>query len=369
MPSALIGVNPDCKITELNSQAKNLAKQNNEEINGKSVDIIFPQLKNKLEAITQTINSNTLYIKRRVASKTDTQTKYFDLTIYPLNNKDYHGAVIRLDDVTEKVYFEQLMIQTEKMMSIGGLAAGMAHEINNPLAGIMQNIQLIKTRLDSNLARNRNIAVKNGISFDDVQTYIDKRDINKMLTLVTETSVRAAKIVKNILSFAKKGNSKFTENSITSLLDQTKELATNDYNLKKKYDFKQIKIIREYDKNLPLINCEHSEIQQVFLNILKNGAEAMSEYGTKNPRFIFKVQQEMNMLKIEIEDNGPGIDKDVQKRIFEPFFTTKQTIKGTGLGLSISYFIITEEHQGQMLVESEKDKGTKFIIRLPLEHK
>ena len=135
--------------------------------------------------------------------------------------------------------------------------------------------------------------------------------------------------------------------------------------------FKQIEIIKEYDKSIPFVNCESSKIQQVFLNILRNGAEAMQdEIGIKNvdkkPKFNLRIIDEPNSdkVKIEIEDNGPGMEKEVRKRIFEPFFTTKPTDKGTGLGLSVSYFIIEENHGGEMKVESELGKGSKFIIKL-----
>jgi C4-dicarboxylate-specific signal transduction histidine kinase len=107
----------------------------------------------------------------------------------------------------------------------------------------------------------------------------------------------------------------------------------------------------------------------VFLNIFKNGAEAMHDIKEKDrtPKFILRVLKDKDMVKIEVEDNGSGIDEIVRKRIFEPFFTTKNVGKGTGLGLSVSYFIIAEDHEGSMEVESIKNRGTKFIIRLPFE--
>ena len=122
-----------------------------------------------------------------------------------------------------------------------------------------------------------------------------------------------------------------------------------------------------------MISCEGAKIQQVLLNILSNGAQAMQEYlkddKDKKPEFILRLFKEAyaNKLHIEIEDNGPGMDEETRKRIFEPFFTTKPVGQGTGLGLSVSYFIITENHDGFMDVISEPGNGATFIIRLPLE--
>jgi signal transduction histidine kinase len=118
---------------------------------------------------------------------------------------------------------------------------------------------------------------------------------------------------------------------------------------------------------MPQIPCERSNIQQVFLNVLKNGAQAMSESQTEAPCFVLRVALKSGMAQVEIEDNGPGMDEVTRMRAFEPFFTTKDIGVGTGLGLSVSYFIITESHSGTIEVESEPGKGANFIIRLPVE--
>jgi signal transduction histidine kinase len=189
--------------------------------------------------------------------------------------------------------------------------------------------------------------------------------------MILEAGNRAAAIVENMLSFARKGTQSLDPCDLAELLDKTVALAEKDYDLKKKYDFKQIRIEREYEENVPLVKCEYSKIQQVFLNILKNGAEAMAEWRDRNsgdqkiPKFILRVRHLDGTVLIEIEDNGPGIPEQVCKRIFEPFFTTKPVGVGTGLGLSVSYFIITQNHAGEMSVESEPGKGARFVIKLP----
>ena len=268
----------------------------------------------------------------------------------------------------EKAKLEQIMVQSEKMVSIGSLAAGMAHEINNPLAGILQNAQVIQNRLKNKLPANVSVAEDLGLELDDIRAYMGKRDIFKMIDSVLDAGQRAAAIVKNMLSFSRKSTSGFIPEDISRLLDKTLELAENDYSLKKKFDFKKIKIIKEYDPRIPKIPCKASEIQQVFLNIISNGTQAMVSWKeTKEPCFKLKISCDKRMVTIEIKDNGPGMKEDIQKRIFEPFFTTKSVGNGTGLGLAVSYFIVTENHKGSIEVHSRPLKGTNFIIKLPVE--
>ncbi len=286
-------------------------------------------------------------------------------------------------DITERVRIEEMMIQAEKMLSVGGLAAGMAHEINNPLAGIMQNVQVMKNRMSGELSKNIAVAEECGTSIETIETYMEKRGMFEMFKSVMESGKRAAKIVNNMLSFSRKSDESFAPHSLSDLFDKTIELAENDYDLKQKFDFRQIEIVREYGRSMSKVTCEGSKIQQVILNILKNGAQAMAkgkgrtsddrqlkaegEPEISDSRFTLRVMPDGEMARIEIEDNGPGMEEETRKRIFEPFFTTKGVGIGTGLGLSVSYFIITENHRGTMEVESAPGKGAKFIIHLPFE--
>jgi len=260
------------------------------------------------------------------------------------------------------------------MLSVGGLAAGMAHEINNPLAGMMQTAAVVKDRLTNlSLPASQRAAEEVGTSMDTIRDFMEARGIIGMLTSIRESGRRAADIVSNMLSFARKGDSIRSTHNLADLLDQSVELAGSDYDLKKKFDFRHIEIIREYEQKLPVVPCESGKIQQVFLNLLRNGAEAMHEEleaeGREKPQFTLRLmhEREAGKIRIEIEDNGPGMDEATRKRIFEPFFTTKPTDRGTGLGLSVSYFIVTENHGGQMSVQSRPGEGAKFVIRLPIE--
>ncbi len=270
-------------------------------------------------------------------------------------------------DITERRRTRQMIIQSEKMMSVGGLAAGMAHEINNPLAGMMQNAQVIRNRLTKELPINKKIAEEFGTSMNAIKGFMDKRDVLNQLESINEAGRRAAKIINNMLSFSRKNDRIKKEHELNDIIDNTINLARNDYDLKKKYDFKNIEIIRKYHSDIPKVPCEESKIQQVIFNLVKNATEAVNSDETKNrkPKLIFRLLKNQNMVRLEIEDNGPGMNSDTKKRIFEPFFTTKSVEEGTGLGLFVSYFIIVDDHGGTMEVDSKMGKGTKFIIKLP----
>ena len=287
------------------------------------------------------------------------------------NSGTISGVVVIFRDMTEKIYLEEMMIQSEKMLSVGGLAAGMAHEINNPLAGIMQTAHVINKRLTESNERNSSAAEKAGTDLESIKRYMENRKIYSMLEDINESGCRAAKIVDNMLGFARKSESMVSSNNIINLIDSILELACTDYDLKKKYDFRGIRITREYENDLPLVPCDSGKIQQVILNLLRNGAQAMQEAGTENPEFIIRAYRDDDKenLFIEVKDNGPGMDEKIRKRVFEPFFTSKPVGEGTGLGLSVSYFIIKENHGGDMYVLSEPGRGAAFVITLPLFHR
>ena len=152
------------------------------------------------------------------------------------------------------------------------------------------------------------------------------------------------------------------------MLDKSLELAKNDYNLKKCCDILNIEIIKEYTPNLPPVLCVAMEIEQVFINLLKNAAQAMGDQPEPRPkpRITLRTGQQGKMVRVEITDNGPGIDEETIHHIFDPFFTTKDIGMGTGLGLSVSYTIIVTKHGGQLSVQSKPGQGATFAIDLPI---
>jgi PAS domain S-box-containing protein len=368
MPSIIIGVDPLCKVTLWNNEARKMTGKSYKDVNGKDLFSVFSLLKKEGSIVFPAIEEGLIQKEERLETIINEERFFYDVTVYPLINGQVDGAVIRIDNITTRVYMEEMMIHTGKMESIGGLAAGMAHEINNPLAGIIQSAHVIEMR--TNIENKKNIEIANdiGIDLEKLSLYCERTKILKMLDSIMSAGKRAAEIVASMLAFSRRSESSFSMQHIEKIMDQTIEINKKDYDITKLADFKKIEVIRNYSSDLPEISCDRGKIQQVFFNILKNGAQAMmTDSNRDHPVFTISTQLENDFALIVIEDNGPGMKENIKTRIFEPFFTTKPTGVGTGLGLYISYFIIVENHKGSISVESFPGKGTKFTIRLPLK--
>jgi PAS domain S-box-containing protein len=369
MPSSLITVDRDMKVVQWNKKTEQITGVASKDAEGTSVDNCFPFSKHEISLIKKTLRTGKPSVETKIKRKdgSSDEVKYEDIFVFPLISDKTNGGVIRVDDVTEKVKMEELVIQSEKMLSVGGLAAGMAHEINNPLSGILTAAQVLENRMIKDLPANIQAAKECGTTFEVIKEYINKRELSSVLNHINSSGVRAATIVGDMLSFSRKSESLFARCNIITLMDKTIELAATDYDLKTKFDFKKILVTRSYNKSTPEIKCDSSKIQQVFLNILINGAHAMAEVSNLNkPEFQININHKRGLLKIEICDNGPGIPTNIRGKIFEPFFSTKEVGVGTGLGLSVSYFIITDLHKGTLEVRSREGKGTTFIICIPI---
>jgi len=278
------------------------------------------------------------------------------------------GIVIFVKDITERKQTQELMIQTEKMMSVGGLAAGMAHEINNPLGGILQGTQNIIRRLSPSLEANLKDSRECGLDMDQLAAYIKKRKIDEMLAGIMSSGERAARIITNMLQFSRRSESNLCPNDINRLIDGVVELSSNEYDPVKKFDFRKIELVKEYGSKMPLVPCTKTEIEQVVLNLLNNAAHAMMETADlRTPKIVIRTSIKEENVCIEVLDNGPGLNPSIRNRIFEPFFTTKPVGTGTGLGLSVSYMIVTNNHKGTIQVFSEPGNGARFTIHLPIK--
>ena len=368
MPSILVAVDLDGNVTQWNFQTEKTTGLSVDDARYQPLARVFPRLAGEAERIRTSIRERRVIKSSKVSRQVEQDVRFEDITIFPLVANGVEGAVIRVDDVTGQVRMEEMMVQSEKMLSVGGLAAGMAHEINNPLAGILQNVSVLENRLLGDLPANRKAAETAGITLPAIRHYLELRKLPGMIESIRTSGGMAAAIVKNMLSFARKSEKSVGRHDLSMLLDQSIDLLKTDYDMKKNYDFKQVQIIRQYDAMAQPVVCESSKIQQVFMNILKNGAEAMAETADlpDPPTFTLRIQDDGTWVRVEIEDNGPGLDEKTRRRIFEPFFTTKPVGKGTGLGLSVSYFIITEDHGGEMAVHTAaRGGGTCFVIRLP----
>jgi len=223
------------------------------------------------------------------------------------------------------------LIQSEKLAAVGKLAAGVAHEINNPLTGILTNSSLM---------------------LEDIEPDHPWRD--DIQTIVNET-LRCRNIVKGLLDFARQTKPQRTLINMNDVAEEVLSLVRNQAS------FRGIRVTGQLDPDLPTVLADNDQMRQVVLNIVLNAGEAMAQGGEL--RVTSKVDATQKGIELRISDSGPGIPNDVKARLFEPFFTTKKA--GTGLGLAIAYGIM-ERHKGQLRVDTAQGRGTTFTIALPI---
>jgi PAS domain S-box-containing protein len=242
-------------------------------------------------------------------------------------------CVIR--DVTDQKMLQEQLIQSEKMSAIGQLVSGVAHELNNPLAGISAFAQLL---------------------LSEKRFPPDQRTAAEMIYAEAR---RASRIVQNLLTFARQHKPERTPTSVNQVLDDTLEL--RGYELR----VRGIDVERDYDEQVPETMADAHQLQQVFLNLITNAEQAMERSERDKQRLTVRTRVAGDVIRIEVEDTGPGIPPNLLERIFNPFFTTKPTGSGTGLGLSISLGIV-REHEGRIWAENAPQGGARFVIELPL---
>jgi two-component system, NtrC family, sensor kinase len=259
-----------------------------------------------------------------------------NVSIAPLVGKsgDRIGRLILFDDVTQRMRLDEQVFQNEKLTSLGLLAAGVAHEVNTPLAVISNYIQMLAKQLPSGDPRHQ---------------LIDK---------VVKQTFRASEIVNNLLNFSRTGGAEFTEVDLNAVVDETLALVAHPFRTA------QVNVTRNLQQQLPLVLGSNNKLQQVFLNLFLNARDAMPSGGTVEIR----TASFNGSVEVEIKDTGAGIPRENLHRIFDPFFTTKASGRGTGLGLSVSYGIV-KEHSGKLDVRSTPGKGTAFRLEFPVARK
>jgi PAS domain S-box-containing protein len=251
---------------------------------------------------------------------------------------DENGQMIAIEgiarDITERKKMEERMVTTDRLASVGELSSGIAHELNNPLTSVIGIIQLLLER-------------------EDIPD-----DILKDLQLVNNEAQRAARVVKNLLIFARKHPNEKQLSSINQTIEKVLELRLYDQKVN------NIQVVKDFYPDLPQILIDYFQIQQVFLNIIINAEFAMKE-AHNGGTLVIKTELAGDMVRVSFKDDGQGISEENLQRIFNPFFTTKEVGKGTGLGLSICHGIISQ-HRGNIYAESEFGKGATFVVELPV---
>jgi two-component system NtrC family sensor kinase len=241
----------------------------------------------------------------------------------------------RKQALEEKERTQQQLIQTEKLAALGSVAAGVAHEVKNPLAIIVQGVEYLKK------------ALHDDARLSDVAERIEK------------STIRADNIIKALLGFARQVAIKTEEADIAPLIDETLLLVDHQINRK------HIRVETHYAPGLPQVVVDSSQIRQVLINLFMNAIEAMSEGGVLGIRTgPAKDEDGQPLVQVFVSDTGEGVPEDRLQKVFDPFFTTKNAVGNTGLGLSISKGII-DRHQGTIVIESEVGRGTRVTIGLP----
>jgi hypothetical protein len=244
---------------------------------------------------------------------------------------EIEGSLVAIEDVTERVGLEAQLQQSDKLSSIGLLAAGVAHEVNTPLAGISSYSQMLMQQIPETDPR------------------------RQLLEKIHRQTSRASSIVNNLLNFSRVTEARYAPVELNRVIDDTIQL------LEAQLRNTEIEVMRSYADELPLAFGDAPKLQQVLMNLILNARDAMPQGG----RLEISTEADEDSVVIEIRDTGLGIAPEHLSKIYDPFFTTKQIGKGTGLGLAVSYGII-RDHGGHIDVESKPGEGTCFHITIPL---
>ena len=331
---AIVTLDANGRFTTVNHAAENISGYARDELVGQWFAPMIPddELPMALSFFQKALAGETGLFETRFFRK-DGGVCYIAVT-YSTPQKD-EEVLCLIRDVTDQKLLQEQLIQSEKMSAIGQLVSGVAHELNNPLAGIAAFAQLL-------LAERRLAA--------DQKTAAE--------TIYNE-SRRASRIVQNLLTFARQHKSEKVQTAINRVLDDTIELRNYDLRVR------GIDLLRDFDEHLPETMADAHQLQQVFLNLITNSEQAMERMPRQAHRLTIRTRREGDVIRIEFEDTGPGIPANLLERIFNPFFTTKPPGSGTGLGLSISLGIV-REHEGRIWAENLAAGGARFVIELPV---
>jgi PAS domain S-box-containing protein len=323
------------RIESWNPQLEELLELPRDAALGRKLSEVLPRdLVSEIESHTASEHVAGFY-KSRVNTPAGRQL-VINVSTAPLLGKDgaQLGRLILLDDITQRVRMEEQMLQNEKLTSLGLLAAGVAHEVNTPLAVISNYIQMLAKQIPADDPRQRTIE------------------------RIVKQTFRASEIVNNLLNFSRTGAVEFSEIDLNAVLEETLSLVQHPFKTAR------VNVVRSYREKIPPVLGSTTRLQQVFLNLFMNARDAMPAGGMLEVR----TAAYNGSVEVEITDTGAGITPEHIHRIFDPFFTTKAIGKGTGLGLSVSYGII-KEHAGRVDVRSTPGKGTSFRLEFPVAKK
>ena len=331
---AIVTLDANGRFTTFNHAAENISGYPRQELVGQWFAPLLPddELPKALMHFQKALAGETGLFETTFIRK-DREYRTIQVTYSTPQRDEEVLCVIR--DVTDQKMLQEQLIQSEKMSAIGQLVSGVAHELNNPLAGISAFAQLLLT---------------------EKRFPPDQRTAAEMIYAEAR---RASRIVQNLLTFARQHKPERTPTGVNQVLDDTLEL--RGYELR----VRGIEVTRDYDEQIPETMADAHQLQQVFLNLVTNAEQAMEKSPRESQRLIVRTRRTGAVIRIDVEDTGPGIPPNLLERIFNPFFTTKPTGSGTGLGLSISLGIV-REHEGRIWAENAPQGGARFIVEVPI---
>jgi len=356
MPLMLVGVNKDGRITQWNKRAEDVTGIKAEDVLDKYLWDAYPIITVSPGQVKKAMEKNeTITLKHCQRGQ-----YYFDITLYPLQDQVETGVVILIDDVTKKILAENMLIQNDKISSMGELASSMAHDINMPLQSILFDLRTFQYLL-SDSSKHMSEIQANGMP----------EKLSNLLSHAYEKGEKVASIVQNLQEFARGRSDRKQLSNIVDLMEHTLELAGDVLSAPSRLKFADIQIERNYQKDLPLIPCYVTELQQAFLSLFRHAYDALDRVSDSGHQPVIKIQMNVSYdsFWIRIQHNGVGLSNEELMYLFEPFVRKDMPEVGYDAGkrLSFAYFIITEQHQGHMAVTSDIDVGTTFHIQMLLK--
>lgn len=354
MPLMLVGLDKNGFVTHWNKQVEEVSGISSEEALGKTLWDAYPQTTVLPEHVEQSIENNEIiHLKQSLRS-----LYHYDITIYPLQEQQA-GVVILVDDVTKQAAAEKMLIHNDKMSFMGEVASTMAHDINMPLQAIMMDLRRFQ-RIISDTSEPQQTAGSD-----------QSQKLNTIINDMSAKSEQVATIISNLLAFARSRSGNKQMADIVDVMENTISLANEVVSISDELPFNQIKLERNFEKNMPLVPCYITELQQVFLSLFRHACHALAQKKKAEgfePTIKINLSKSYDNLWIKIQHNGLGLTAEEQMNLFEPFFTGKSAAEGFDAGqrLSFSYYIVTEQHQGNMAVTSDIDLGSTIHIQLPI---
>ncbi len=344
MPSIIIGVNAQLQVTQWNRRAEQQTGRNREQVHLRPLAEVYPKMSAYIDELTHDLDRNTTNTISTSAQDRGGRTQHLEITIYPHMSHGLRGAVLRIDDTTDRIELEQQLRQSHKMDAIGHLAGGMAHDFNNMLGGILGAAEVLQLSV--------------------------AKDKKPLVDNIRRAAERAGELIRNLLAFARKEHVALAPVNIGQIVVETANILGRTID-------KKITVSHWLTEEPTLVMGDRGQLQSALLNLGINASHAMSDGGelsfttqtchldpTYCKRSMFEIMPGA-YLRLEVRDTGTGIPKEHLKRIFEPFFTTKPGEQGTGLGLAAVYGTV-QQHQGEIVVSSTPGEGTVFILHLPL---